>query len=74
MRIKSIQVQNFCCIRNEKLPSELLTALIGPNGSGKSSFLRLWIYSIHSMQIILKMTFIIEILQKKLKLQLHLPI
>jgi predicted ATP-dependent endonuclease of OLD family len=40
MIIDTIQVQNFCCIQNEKLSCEYLTALIGPNGSGKSSFLR----------------------------------
>lgn len=40
MLIKSIRVQNFRCIRDERLPCERLTALVGPNGSGKSSFLR----------------------------------
>lgn len=40
MRINSIHVQNFRCIRDETLPCEQLTALVGPNGSGKSSFLR----------------------------------
>ncbi|MFB6088171.1 MAG: AAA family ATPase [Candidatus Aenigmatarchaeota archaeon] len=40
MIIKSLQVQNFRCIKNETLPCENLTALVGPNGSGKSSFLQ----------------------------------
>lgn len=40
MIIDLIHVQNFCCIRDETLSCEYLTALIGPNGSGKSSFLR----------------------------------
>jgi len=40
VRIKSIRVQNFRCIKNETLDCEELTALLGPNGSGKSSFLR----------------------------------
>ena len=40
MIIKSIRVQNFCCILEETLNYEPLTALVGPNGCGKSSFLR----------------------------------
>jgi len=40
MIIKSIQVQNFCCIKDQPLPCERLTVLVGPNGAGKSSFLR----------------------------------
>jgi putative ATP-dependent endonuclease of OLD family len=40
MRVKSIRVQNFRCIRDETLNCEDLTVLIGANGSGKSSFLR----------------------------------
>lgn len=40
MIIKSIQVQNFCCIKDQTLPCERLTVLVGPNGAGKSSFLR----------------------------------
>ena len=40
MIIELIHVQNFRCIRDEKLPCEKLTALVGANGSGKSSFLQ----------------------------------
>jgi energy-coupling factor transporter ATP-binding protein EcfA2 len=40
MRVKSVRVQNFRCIRDETLNCEDLTVLIGANGSGKSSFLR----------------------------------
>jgi predicted ATP-dependent endonuclease of OLD family len=40
MRVKSVRVQNFRCIRDETLNCENLTVLIGANGSGKSSFLR----------------------------------
>lgn len=40
MIIKSVQVRNFRCIRDETLECEDLTVLVGPNGSGKSTFLR----------------------------------
>jgi len=39
MIIKSIQVKNFRCIKDETLNCEDLTVLVGPNGCGKSSFL-----------------------------------
>lgn len=40
MKISSVMVRNFRCLKDATLPCESLTALIGPNGSGKSSFLR----------------------------------
>jgi len=40
MIIKSVQVKNFRCIKDETLECEDLTVLVGPNGCGKSSFLR----------------------------------
>lgn len=40
MIIKSVQVKNFRCIKDEALECEDLTVLVGPNGCGKSSFLR----------------------------------
>ncbi len=40
MKLKSVHVQNFRCIRDQTLNCEDLTILVGPNGSGKSSFLR----------------------------------
>jgi putative ATP-dependent endonuclease of OLD family len=40
MIIKSVQVKNFRCIKDETLQCEDLTVLVGPNGCGKSSFLR----------------------------------
>lgn len=40
MIIKSVQIENFRCIRRETLSCEHLTVLVGANGTGKSSFLR----------------------------------
>ncbi len=40
MKLKSVHVKHFRCIRDQTLNCEDLTILVGPNGSGKSSFLR----------------------------------
>lgn len=39
MRIHSISIQNYRCIKDEKMDCDLLTAMVGRNGSGKSTFL-----------------------------------
>ena len=39
MRVQSIHVKNYRCIRDAELSLDSLTALVGRNGSGKSAFL-----------------------------------
>jgi putative ATP-dependent endonuclease of OLD family len=38
--IRSVQVQNFRCLKDVEVVCEPLTVLVGPNGAGKSAFLR----------------------------------
>ena len=40
MIIKSVEIQNYRSIEEEKIDCEELTALVGANGSGKSSFIK----------------------------------
>lgn len=40
MRVKTVHVQNFRSILDEKIDCDDLTVLVGRNGTGKSSFLR----------------------------------
>lgn len=39
MRIRSLRIQNFRCIKDAELSFGALTALVGRNGAGKSTFL-----------------------------------
>ncbi len=40
MRIKSIGINNFRCLRDVEIAIGEVTTFIGPNGAGKSSILR----------------------------------
>ena len=39
MRVQSLHVKNYRCIRDAELSLDSRTALVGRNGSGKSAFL-----------------------------------
>jgi len=40
MRISSIHIKNFRCLKDIEIPIENHTALVGSNGTGKSCFLK----------------------------------
>ena len=40
MRISSVEITNFRCVRNLSLQLDEVTTLVGPNGAGKSTILR----------------------------------
>lgn len=40
MKIKSVEIKNFRCLRHVEIEFDSVTTLIGPNGAGKSSVLR----------------------------------
>ncbi|NKR29280.1 AAA family ATPase [Rhodococcus hoagii] len=40
MRIKSVGIKNFRCLRDVRVEFDEVTSIIGPNGAGKSSILR----------------------------------